>query len=248
MSGWNLWHGCHKISPGCVHCYVYRMDEAYGRDASQVRRNADFSLPLRKNRQGTYKIPPGDMVYTCFTSDFFLEDADPWRAEAWDIIRQRPDVHFLIVTKRIHRFFCELPQDWENGWPHVTICCTVEDQQRAEERLPIFLQVPIRHKEIICEPLLGPLYLEPWLGPWCEGVQVGGESGPEARTCRYEWVLDIRRQCMEAGVPFVFRQTGARLEKDGKLYRISRKFQHSQAKKAGIDWSPDGEIHRGEWE
>ena len=124
MSGWNLWHGCHKISPGCAHCYVYRMDEAYGRDASQVRRNADFSLPLRKNRQGTYKIPPGDMVYTCFTSDFFLEDADPWRAEAWDIIRQRPDVHFLIVTKRIHRFFCELPQDWENGWPHVTICCT----------------------------------------------------------------------------------------------------------------------------
>lgn len=248
MSGWNLWHGCHKISPGCAHCYVYRMDEAYGRDASQVRRNADFSLPLRKNRQGTYKIPPGDMVYTCFTSDFFLEDADPWRAEAWDIIRQRPDVHFLIVTKRIHRFFCELPQDWENGWPHVTICCTVEDQQRAEERLPIFLQVPIRHKEIICEPLLGPLYLEPWLGPWCEGVQVGGESGPEARTCHYEWVLDIRRQCMEAGVPFVFRQTGARLEKDGKLYRIPRKFQHSQAKKASIDWSPDGEIHRGEWE
>lgn len=248
MSGWNLWHGCHKISPGCAHCYVYRMDEAYGRDASQVRRNADFSLPLRKNRQGTYKIPPGDMVYTCFTSDFFLEDADPWRAEAWDIIRQRPDVHFLIVTKRIHRFFYELPQDWENGWPHVTICCTVEDQQRVEERLPIFLQAPIRHKEIICEPLLGPLYLEPWLGPWCEGVQVGGESGPEARTCYYEWVLDIRRQCMEAGVPFVFRQTGARLEKDGKLYRIPRKFQHSQAKKAGIDWSPDGEIHRGEWE
>lgn len=248
MSGWNLWHGCHKISPGCAHCYVYRMDEAYGRDASQVRRNADFSLPLRKNRQGVYKIPPGDTVYTCFTSDFFLEDADPWRAEAWDIIRQRPDVHFLIVTKRIHRFFCELPQDWENGWPHVTICCTVEDQQRAEERLPIFLQAPIRHKEIICEPLLGPLHLEPWLGPWCEGVQVGGESGPGARTCRYEWVLDIRCQCMEASVPFVFRQTGARLEKDGKLYRIPRKFQHSQAKKAGIDWSPNGKIHRGEWE
>lgn len=248
MSGWNLWHGCHKISPGCAHCYVYRMDEMYGRDASQVRRNADFSFPLRKNRQGEYKIPPGDMVYTCFTSDFFLEDADPWRAEAWDIIRQRPDVHFLMVTKRIHRFFCQLPQDWENGWPHVTICCTVEDQQRAGERLPLFVQAPICHKEIVCEPLLGPLHLEPWLGPWCEGVQVGGESGPDARVCRYEWVLDIRRQCMEAGVPFVFRQTGARLEKDGKIYRIPRKLQHSQARKAGIDWSPDGEIFRGEWE
>lgn len=188
------------------------------------------------------------MVYTCFTSDFFLEDADPWRAEAWNIIRQRPDLHFLMVTKRIHRFFCELPQDWKNGWPHVTICCTVEDQQRAEERLPLFVQAPICHKEIVCEPLLGPLHLEPWLGPWCEGVQVGGESGAEARVCRYEWVLDIRRQCMEAGVSFVFRQTGARMEKDGRLYRIPRKFQHSQAKKAGIDWSPDGEIHRGEWE
>lgn len=247
MSSWNLWHGCHKISPGCAHCYVYRMDEMYGRDASQVRRNADFSLPLRKNRQGEYKIPPEDMVYTCFTSDFFLEDADPWRAEAWDIIRQRPDVHFLMVTKRIHRFFCELPEDWENGWPHVTICCTVEDQQRAGERLPLLIQAPIHHKEIVCEPLLGPLHLEPWLGPWCEGVQVGGESGPEARVCRYDWVLDIRRQCMEAGVPFVFRQTGAKLEKDGKLYHIPRKLQHRQAKKAGIDWSPNGEIFRGEW-
>ena len=68
-----------------------------------------------------------------------------------------------------------------------------------------------------------------------EGVIVGGESGKNSRVCDYEWVLDIRRACAERGVPFTFKQTGAHFRKDGHLYVIDRKFQHSQAKKANID-------------
>ncbi len=237
MAQWNLWHGCHKISPGCANCYVYRMDAKYQRDSSQVCKTSDFDLPARKNRFGEYKIPSGEVLYTCFTSDFFLEDADPWRPQAWEMMRQRQDLHFLFITKRIHRFYDAIPSDWGDGYENVTICCTTENQDRADFRLPIFLEAPIRHKQIVCEPLLGPIDLSRYLGGWIEGLVAGGESGEAARLCRFEWLLSLREQCAAAGVPFHFKQTGARFEKDGRIYRIPRKEQHKQAALAGIDWS-----------
>lgn len=233
---WNPWHGCIKWSEGCRNCYVYRRDTSVGRDASQITRTKSFGYPLARDRRGTYKIPPGARVFCCMTSDFFLDIADPWRREAWDIIRARPDVHFTIITKRISRFLQCIPPDWGEGWPHVAVCCTVENQAAADSRLPVFLSLPIREKSIICEPLLSPIHMEKWLGPDITQVVVGGESGLEARPCDYSWVLDIRRQCMEAGVSFWFKQTGARLIKDGRLYRIPRRHQHSQARCAGIDY------------
>jgi protein gp37 len=232
---WNPWHGCHKISPGCQNCYVYRIDSRHGKDSSIVTKTGNFALPLKRKRSGEYKLSGNETVYTCFTSDFFLEDADEWRPEAWEMIRIRNDLHFFIITKRIHRFHIGLPDDWGNGYENVTICCTVENQDRADFRLPIFLAAPIRHKCIICEPLLEAINLTPYLTDEIEEVSVGGESGNKARICRYDWVLDIRKQCLQAGVPFRFRQTGARFEKNGKIYLIPRKLQHSQAKKASID-------------
>ena len=70
-------------------------------------------MPVKCNRKGDYKLQPdGESVYTCMTSDFFLDEVDAWRAEAWNIIRRRSDLHFVIITKRIHRFEVELPWDW----------------------------------------------------------------------------------------------------------------------------------------
>jgi protein gp37 len=234
---WNPWHGCHKISPGCAHCYVYRHDARYERDPAEVRKNADFGLPVRRDRNGHFKIPPGELVYTCFTSDFFLEDADAWRKEAWDMIRMRDDLSFFWITKRIHRFSVNLPADWGEGYPHVSIATTVENQDRADFRMPLYLAAPIRHKSIVCEPLLERINLTPYLSEAVEQVTVGGESGNEARVCRYEWVLDIREQCRQRGIPFHFKQTGALFEKDGHTFRVPREHQHKQAKKAGIDLS-----------
>lgn len=236
---WNPWHGCHKLSAGCLNCYVYRIDQKHDRDASIVTRNKDFNLPIRKNRSKQYKIPPGELVYTCFSSDFLLEDADEWRVDAWDIMRARPDLEFFFITKRIDRLQKCVPMDWGRGFLNVHICCTVENQEMADYRLPIFREVPIRHKSIICEPLLSSINLSPYLGGWVEEVVVGGESGTNARICDYDWVLDIRRQCIENQIAFSFRQTGARLRKDGYIYQIKREFQHSQAKKANIHFSPD---------
>lgn len=139
MAGWNLWHGCRKVSEGCRRCYVYRQDARWEQDASQVRRTAAFDLPVRRDRTGRYKIPPGQTVYTCFTSDFFIEEADAWRGEAWAMIRERSDCTFLMITKRIDRVAACLPADWGEGWPHVALCCTCETQERADYRLPIYL-------------------------------------------------------------------------------------------------------------
>lgn len=234
---WNLWHGCHKYSQGCKHCYVYRGDAKRGMDSSLVTQTKNFDLPLRRKRNGDYKIPSGTLVYTCFTSDFFVADADVWREEAWKMIRQRSDLDFLMITKRVHRLAACLPSDWGSGYDNVTICCTVEDQACADERLPLYRAAPVKHKIIICEPLLERIDLRPYaIGEWIEQVVAGGESGPGARECHYDWVLELRNLCVENRVAFWFKQTGAKFVKDGKLYRISRQFQHSQARKAAINF------------
>ena len=93
------------------------MDAYFGRDPEQVVRTNVFDLPLRRDRHGDYKLAPGSEVFTCLTSDFFLEEADPWRAEAWALMRARPDVQFSIITKRIVRLTDCLPADWGMAIP-----------------------------------------------------------------------------------------------------------------------------------
>ena len=63
---WNPWHGCKKISEGCRHCYVYRTDEKHGRDGSLLSYNKDFDLPVRRKKNGEYKVPSG-AVLSCLT-------------------------------------------------------------------------------------------------------------------------------------------------------------------------------------
>ncbi len=240
MKVWNPFHGCKKFSAGCLHCYMYRIDEAVGRDSTQVVKTGDFALPLKKNRQGAYKLSSSDSpVYTCLSSDFFVEEADAWRGELWEMMKIRSDLSFVIITKRIHRAFSALPPDWGEGYPNVAITVTCENQQAADERLPLLLQLPCVHKEITHEPMLGPIVIEPYLREGkIECVSCGGESGPDARLCDYDWILSTREQCMRAGVAFVFRQTGANFKKGGRCYQIPRSEQHRQAQKAGIDFTP----------
>lgn len=233
---WNPWHGCRKYSEGCLNCYVYRIDSKHGKDSSLIVKNKDFDLPLKKSRGGNFKIPSGETVFTCFSSDFFLQEADQWRDEAWRMIKLRADLHFFMTTKRILRLPDMFPPDWQEGYPNVTIACTVENQKRADERLPVYVKLPIKNKIIICEPMLGAINLQPYLSAQIEEVIAGGESGPNARAANFDWFLDLSAQCKEANVPFKFKQTGANFVKDGKLYKIPRRLQHIQAQKANIDF------------
>lgn len=235
---WNPWHGCTKISPGCKYCYVYRQDEMYGSSvaSSLCRKTAAFNLPVKRKRDKSYKIEPGKIVFTCFTSDFLLRDADEWRGECWEMIRERSDCYFYFFTKRIDRFMECIPKDWGDGYDNVLVGCTVENQAMADYRLPIFKELPIKHKSIIASPLLEGIDISAYLDDSIEEVATGGESGASARVCDYEWILDLRRQCVEKEIPFRFHQTGAYFKKDGRIYRVKRGYQLSQARKAGIDY------------
>ena len=232
---WNPWHGCVKYSEGCRNCYVYRRDGSVGRDASEVRKNADFDLCVRKKKNGEYKIPSGSLVYVCMTSDFFLDKADGWRPEIWKMLKARGDLKFFIITKRIERFAQCIPEDWGDGYDNVSILCTIENQTACDIRLPIFRNLKIKHKYIVCEPLLEKIDMSAYLDSDITELIAGGESGDGARICDYEWVLSLREQCIKAGVRFSFKQTGANFIKEGRLYKIQRKYQHIQAKKAGIN-------------
>lgn len=244
MSEWNPWHGCTKISTGCSNCYVYRRDEEFGRDPATVRKTTTFDLPIRRRQSGDYVLSTsGGTVFTCFTSDFFHPDADEWREEAWGFMRERRDLNFFMVTKRPERFHVSLPDDWADGYDNVYICCTCENQEMADARLPVFLDLPIKHPSIICEPMLEAIDLEPYLelhGDRIEQVTCGGESGANARIFSYDWALSLREQCIKYNVNFRFKQTGSAFEKGGKLYLIKRREQVIQASKAGIDFHGDG--------
>ena len=244
---WNLWHGCTKVSEGCRHCYMYRRDEAVGKDPSVVQKTDQFDLPVRILRSGKnkgfYKVPPGSHIFTCFSSDFFHKDAYAWRQEAWDMMKERADCTFFLITKRPERIREHLPCDWGDDYKHITIAVTCENQNTADLRLPIYLSLPLFHHAVMVEPMLGPVDLEPYIRdylqkdgtPVIRQVSVGGESGEDARVCDYSWVTDLHRQCLEHSISFYYHQTGAKLLKEGKLYRIPRYLQHSQAHQAGLD-------------
>ncbi len=244
---WNLWHGCTKKSAGCLHCYMYRRDESIGKDPSIVQKTESFNLPVRRLRsgkyKGRYKVPCGSNISTCFSSDFFHPDADDWRNDAWDMMLERSDCTFFMITKRPERIKDHLPHGWGDDWKHITIAVTCENQEMIEKRLPIYLSLPLHHHSVMIEPMLTAIDLRPFIeqyrsadgSPIIKLVSVGGESGADARICDYAWVKDIHTQCLENGISFYYHQTGAKLLKDGKLYRIPRHDQHSQAHKAGLD-------------
>lgn len=232
---WNPVHGCHRKSEGCLHCYVFTRDEENGIDTNVVRKTASWNLPMKRDRKGAWKIPDGSTVMTCFSSDFFLEETDAWRDEAWNMMRMRKNLGFYMVTKRPERIAGCLPGYWEELQDRVVICCTMENQRRVDERLPVFQVTPLVHKEIIVEPMLEQVDFHGYLDG-IEKVTVGGESGMNARPCRYEWILDVRRQCAEAGIHFSFMQTGARFIKSGRTFYLNHHLQILQACKARIDF------------
>ncbi|NLO86537.1 MAG: DUF5131 family protein [Clostridiales bacterium] len=234
MAMWSPWRGCHKHSEGCKYCYIHKGDIKREVDTNQIVKLEKFDAPVAKNKKGEYKIKSGQMVYVCFSTDFLIEEADPWRGECWEMIKERSDLTFLFLTKRIERFMDCIPSDWGDGYDNVIVGCTIENQDRADFRLSIFDKLPIKHKNIICQPLIEKINILSHLDG-VELVVVGGESDKNARPLDYEWVLDIREQCIAKNVRFEFRQCGTYFIKDGETYTINVYQLCSQARKADIN-------------
>ena len=236
---WNPWHGCIKCSEGCDHCYMYFLDRMREQDGSHIyKTKGGFRKPVQKDRKGRYKIQSGETVRVCMTSDFFLEQADSWREEAWDMMRQRRDVVFFLLTKRPQRVLECLPQDWGAGWENVFFNVTCENQRRADERIPILLELPFRHKGVMCAPFIGPVSIRRYLEDGqIEQVRCGGENYDGARPCRFEWVKALRQECVDFNVTFCFIETGTMFIKDGKAYRMpDKRVQSEMAYKSGVNF------------
>lgn len=214
---YNPWHGCKKISEGCEHCYMYFLDKQWDRDTSIVKKTKSaFKYPLQKYRNGDYKIRSGEHIRVGMTSDFFIEDADPWRPEVWKMLRFRSDVVWRIITKRAYRMKYCLPPDWDDGYDNVVVQVTAENQRRADERLPMLLDMRAKHKAVICAPLLGPIDLSRYLATGrIEQVLAGGENYDGCRPCDYAWAKSLYDQCRKYDVEFNFYETGTRFVKDG---------------------------------
>ena len=238
MAMWNPWRGFHKHSEGCKYCYIHKGDAKRGIDTDNIVKTDNFDAPIRKyqrgKNKGEYKMKSGEIVYLCFSTDFLIKDADIWRDECWQIIREREDLHFIFLTKRIERFMDCIPDDWGDGYDNVTVGCTIENQKMADYRLSVFDTLPIKHKNIICQPLIEKIDISTHLEN-VEKVIVGGESDYNARPLDYDWVLAIREQCISKGVKFEFPQCGSNFIKDGKLYKLNVRQLCSQAKKANIN-------------
>lgn len=233
---WNPWHGCRKYSEGCEHCYMYYLDRMRNRDGSKIYKVAtNFRLPLKKTRSGEYKIPSGETVHVCLTSDFFLEEADAWRDDAWDVMRIRMDLKFWLQTKRAFRIRECLPWDWGDGYENASICITAENQRRADERIPVLLDLPFREKNVMCAPMIGEITLGKYLATGqIRKVIVDGENYDGDRRLRHEWVRHLYDECLEHGVLFDFVGVGNFYVKDGKTYRVPKAYQRVSALRSGL--------------
>ena len=186
MATWNPWRGCRKVSPGCKNCYMFRDQTRYGQDPSIVTRSkTTFNAPLK------WKEPT--LIFTCSWSDWFIEEADAWRAEAWDIIRRTPHHTYQILTKRPERMVEHLPADWGDGWSNVWMGVSVESQQYADKRIPELLEIPARVRFLSVEPMLGPIdFTQIPTGHWAYGhvdVMSGYLCGNEPDEMR-DWDAD----------------------------------------------------------
>lgn len=225
---YNPWQGCTKVSPGCAHCYMYREKAQYGQDPHVVVRSKPptFGAPLK------WREPA--LVFTCSWSDWFHEAADPWRAEAWAIVKATPHLTYQILTKRAARIRDHLPADWGQGYPNVWLGVSVENQ-RWIDRVYQLGMVPAHVRFVSAEPLLGPVDLtQPDPSLWhrspievLQWVIVGGESGPGYRPMDLAWARSLRDQCAAAGVPFFLKQNGGWPNKRGGALAVLDGQRHT---------------------
>lgn len=260
----NFWLGCDKIAPECAHCYIDRTLLRQGREPwGEIYKTKTWDKPYTWSRN-----MPAGMAWRVFTnslSDFFHVKADGWRAAAWRVIRNTPNLVYLILTKRPERIEKCLPPDWPeaypNVWPGVSTGC-----RQTLNKMDTLRRIPIHEQSVRWvsgEPLLEDIsqYINLDGFGW---VITGGESGdgpeylwnPKAdwrkefacngrRLMASSWAQSLLMRCKrdEPYVPFLFKQATARQSGQGSnlLGRIWHEFPPPPA---GLRWAPRQQIER----
>ena len=210
-STWNPVTGCSKVSPGCKNCYAERLaarlkamgNPRYKNGFSVTLHDDLLSLPLRWSKPR--------LIFVNSMSDLFHEEIpDEFVNRVFETMKRADQHIFQILTKRSQRLVELAPSlSWpSNVWQGVS----VEDSNHLW-RIAHLQEVPSAIRFVSVEPLIGPI--PRLLLDGIHWVIVGGESGPNHRPIDRGWVVEIRDQCIDAGVPFFFKQWGGRTPKSG---------------------------------
>jgi protein gp37 len=217
---WNPVTGCDRVSAGCDHCYALTLaarlkamgQPKYQRDGDPrtsgpgfgvTMHPAELEIPRRWRRPRVIFVNSmSDLFHPQVSADFI--------ARVFEVMAATPQHTYQILTKRPKRAR-QLLRGWTpvlNVWLGVSI-----EDERVVDRADILREVPAAVRFLSLEPLLGPLPSLDLTG--IDWVIVGGESGPDCRPMRKEWVLELRDRCQAAGVPFFFKQWGGPTPKSG---------------------------------
>lgn len=204
---WNPWVGCQHISPECDHCYAdFLVSNRMGRDFGTPWRTKTWRDPYRWNKRApelAEALGRRVRVFCASLTDFFLKEADEWRDEAWQVIRECQNLDFLILTKRPALIEKRLPADWGTGYPNVWLGTTC-GVRSSYPRLDVLRTIPACVRFVSCEPLLESLADIDLTGfHW---LIAGGESGSGYRVMDEKWARELRDVCQKQRVGFFFKQ------------------------------------------
>lgn len=243
----NPWIGCQQVGPGCLRCYAQTRDIRFhdgvhwGPGAPRQRTSpANWALVRRWQREAAAFFAEHGRwprVFCASLADVFDNAVDPaWRKDLWQLVRETPDLRWILLTKRVGNIAGMLPYGWLEGeFDHVGLMITVVDQPEADRDVPKLLDVPVTERQwfgISHEPALGRI---DWrniaddgtgsidaLGglSFCQGrnepapiaklswIIFGGESGKDARPAHPDWARADRDQCAATGTAFMMKQWG----------------------------------------
>ncbi|MGW7355141.1 DUF5131 family protein [Streptomyces sp. NPDC054802] len=255
---WNPTTGCDRVSPGCDNCYALTMAKRlkgmgsakYQRDGNPGTSGPGFGVAVHEDTltEPLHWKNPRRVFVNSMSDLFHAQVPDAFIAEVFAVMARTPQHTYQVLTKRHGRMRSLLsrPTFRDNlahlttAWPlpNVWLGVSVEDQERADLRVPALLETPAAVRFLSCEPLLAPVDLEQAVIPMggerghgltasyvhaggccrklhgLDWVIVGGESGPGARPMRADWARSLRDQCGERSIPFFFKQAGAVLAQD----------------------------------
>jgi protein gp37 len=251
---WNPWVGCDKVAPECRHCYIDRVLQKQGRDPwGSVYRTRTWDNPRtweRKAKKANHAL----RVFTCSLSDFFHDEADPWRKEAWEIIRYTPHLVWLILTKRPALIESRLPADWGEGYPNVWLGVST-GCKKTLGRMDVLRKIPAALRWVSTEPLLEDISQDINLDGY-SWIVTGGESGggkdkeyqydpaddwreekDGRRTMMLRWAENLRDVTKAAGLPFMFKQVTSANSGVG-VNALGRDWHEFPLAPHGLKWAP----------
>lgn len=218
-STFNAWWGCAKISPGCDNCYAADLDARMAGPGGKT--HWGINVPHRILSASNWAKPTiwdkkatkDGVIHRVFCGSM-MDWADKRgpvseRTKLWQLIRDTQMLDWQLLTKRVPNIKHFLPPDWGDGFDNVLLGCTVEDKKYGVKRMmQLVNEVKAKRKFLSIEPLLEDLGDVDFTG--VDWVIVGGESGKQARPMEADWARRIKRQCEEQGVPYFFKQMGAK--------------------------------------